>query len=396
MPRPLSTVGDTGDVPAVERILAAAALGAPCAIVDEDALWANAAELTARADGFPVRVVTGSVRSRSIIKNALTLDGFRGLMTYSLAESIWWADQGVDDILLAYPTVHREALLELAAQDHRLAAVTLTVDSTESLDVIDHVLGADHPIVDVAIDVDSSYHVAGARAGVRRSLVRTRREVKKLARAVVDRPGFDLVGLIFYDARITDRRDSSLGFRMAKRRYDAELRSRRAKIVTAVNELADLRFVNAGGSGSLSAARADSSVTELAAGSGLFAPTLLDDHRALRPAAFFALPVVRKPARDVVTCFGGGYIASGAMDESRLPRPVWPAGLSLLDDEGAGEVQTPLRGKGARDLAVGDVVLFRHAKAGELCERFDELAIVGVDGRITQTPTYRGEGKNFG
>jgi D-serine deaminase-like pyridoxal phosphate-dependent protein len=74
----------------------------------------------------------------------------------------------------------------------------------------------------------------------------------------------------------------------------------------------------------------------------------------------------------------------------------WPRGLQLLSGEGAGEVQTPVRGRAAEQLRVGDRVWFRHAKAGELCERFDRLHLVRGS-QVEQTvETYRGEGRNFG
>ena len=75
-----------------------------------------------------------------------------------------------------------------------------------------------------------------------------------------------------------------------------------------------------------------------------------------------------------MTALGGGYLASGPADAARLPRPYLPAGLRLDAQEGAGEVQTPLLGAAADRLALGDRVYMRHAKAGELCERFDEPA----------------------
>src|SRR5690606_31482468 len=108
------------------------------------------------------------------------------------------------------------------------------------------------------------------------------------------------------------------------------------------------------------------------------------------PAAFFALSVVRRPAPRIATLFSGGYIASGPAGDNRVPTPVHPYGLDLIGTEGAGEVQTPVKGKAARHLRVGDRVLFRHAKAGEMCERFDEVALVSADTCLT-TPTYRGE-----
>ncbi len=105
-----------------------------------------------------------------------------------------------------------------------------------------------------------------------------------------------------------------------------------------------LRFVNGGGTGSLELTAAEPAVTEIAAGSGLYGPTLFDAYRAFRPepAALFALPVVRKPSPGVVTVLGGGYLASGPADAARLPVPFLPTGLSLDKQEGAGEVQTPL------------------------------------------------------
>ena len=129
-------------------------------------------------------------------------------------------------------------------------------------------------------------------------------------------------------------------------------------------------------------------MTEVTAGSGLYGPTLFDPYRAfdVRPAALFALPVVRKPSPSIATVLGGGYMASGAGGADRLPRPVLPAGLRLDRAEGAGEVQTPVLGPAARDLALGDRVWFRHAKAGELCERFAALHLVAARRSSTRWP----------
>ena len=72
-----------------------------------------------------------------------------------------------------------------------------------------------------------------------------------------------------------------------------------------------------------------------------------------------------------------------------------PAGLRLTGTEGAGEVQTPVRGAAADRLALGDRVWFRHTKAGELCERFDTLLLVEGDTVVDEVATYRGEGHAF-
>jgi D-serine deaminase-like pyridoxal phosphate-dependent protein len=382
-----------------ERLLGATSrIETPFALIDEPALWANADDLVRRAGGVPIRVASKSVRVRSIVEQTLARDGFAGIMTYSLAESNWLADHGVDDILLAYPTASRAALLDLVADDRRRAAVTVMVDSTESLDHIDALIGADHPAIRVCIDVDASLKLGPIHLGVRRSPVHTARQARRLAAAIEQRRGFDLVGVMFYDAQIAGLPDSSRAVRLVKRRSAAELLERRGAVVRAVGEHADLQIVNAGGTGSLEVTGEDPAITELTAGSGLFSPVLHDGDDAFesRPAAYFVLSVVRKPAKDIATLFAGGYIASGPTNKNRQPLPTWPSGLSPIGTEGAGEVQSPVKGRAARDLSIGDRVVMRYAKAGEMCERFDSVAVVDASGSVDVVPTYRGEGKNFG
>jgi D-serine deaminase-like pyridoxal phosphate-dependent protein len=185
--------------------------------------------------------------------------------------------------------------------------------------------------------------------------------------------------------------------RAMQRASARELAQRRAAVVEAVTAVAPLRFVNGGGTGSVERTAAEPAVTEVAAGSGLYGPTLFDAYGSFspQPAALFALPVVRRPDARTATALGGGYPASGAAGADRLPSPYLPAGLRLDRQEGAGEVQTPLRGPAAASLRVGDRVWMRHAKAGELCERFNSLWLVRGGELVGEVPTYRGEGVCF-
>jgi D-serine deaminase-like pyridoxal phosphate-dependent protein len=161
--------------------------------------------------------------------------------------------------------------------------------------------------------------------------------------------------------------------------------------------VAPVPIVNGGGTGSLHTTAREEAVTELAAGSGFYAPTLFDRYAdfSLTPAAAFALPVVRKPAARIATLLGGGYLASGPAGADRLPEPWLPPGLRFDSLEGAGEVQTPVLGGAAAALKLGDSVYLRHAKAGELCERFDRLHLVESGRVVDEVPTYRGEGRCF-
>jgi D-serine deaminase-like pyridoxal phosphate-dependent protein len=374
---------------------ATAGIRAPLAVVDLDAFDANAADLTRRAAGLPIRVASKSVRCRALLERVLSQPGFHGAMAYAAAEASWLVTSGVDDVFVAYPSVDRAALAAVAGDERAAAQVTLTIDS---LDHVELLAGVARPHgMRVAVDVDASLRVGPVHLGVRRSPVRSPAEVLRVVRAA-SAAGLSVVGLMFYDAQIAGLPDSSRAVRLVKRRSAQSLLERRAAVVSAVRQVADLEFVNGGGTGSLHVTGRDPVVTELAAGSGLFGPTLFDgyDDFSPQPAAAFALPVVRRPARGFATAFGGGYIASGPPGWSRVPRPFGREGVRLVRAEGAGEVQTPVHGKGTRDLRLGDRVWFRYAKAGEMCERFDELHLVRGAQLVETIPTYRGEGRNFG
>jgi D-serine deaminase-like pyridoxal phosphate-dependent protein len=387
---------------------ATADLDPPFAIVDLDAFDANGAALAARAAGKPVRLPSKSVRVRALIDRALARPGWRGVMAFTLPEAIWLAGHGTaEDILVAYPTADRAALRRLATDEKLAGAITVMVDSTAQLDLLDALVPAAGraAAVRVCIDLDASWRpLSGVHIGVRRSPVHNARQAGELAAAIAARPGFRLVGVMSYEAHIAGLGDAPPGqpvrgaiIRAIQARSFPELLARRAAVVAEVRRHADLEFVNGGGTGSVGATAADPAVTEVAAGSGLFGPWLFDGYRTWRPepSAFFALTVVRRPDATTATVLGGGWIASGEASPTRQPLPWLPEGLRLIGTEGAGEVQTPLTGPSAAGLRVGERVYFRHAKAGELCEHVNEVHLVSGEQIVDVVPTYRGEGRVF-
>ncbi|MFI6040599.1 amino acid deaminase/aldolase [Nocardia sp. NPDC051321] len=394
-----STESETSPIAGLHA--ATAELDPPLAALDLIALRANAADLVRRANGVPVRVASKSVRCRAVLEEVLgdeltASGGFAGIMSYSLAEAIWLVRRGARDILLGYPTVDRAALAELAGDETLLRSITLMIDDVAQLDLIRAAIGSDLVRPRVCLDVDASLRIGPIHLGVRRSPVRTPEQAATLAGAALRRK-FEVVGVMTYEAQIAGMPDTNVALRLMKRASAAEITKRRKRVLDAVRSVTGkLEIVNSGGSGSIEVSVADPDVTEVTAGSGLYVPTLFDHYRSFtpRPALFFATSVLRRPTPSIATVFAGGYIASGPTGPSRVPKPVWPNGLRLIGTEGTGEVQTPLTG--AAELRIGDRVWFRHAKAGELCERFDKLHLVEADGTRTTVPTYRGEGNCFG
>lgn len=374
------------------------------AVVDLDAFDANADDLVRRAAGKPIRVATKSLRVPALIERVLARPEFAGTLGYTLAEALWLVENHVsDDVVVAYPTADVGAIARLTASGEAAHAITLMVDRRDQIDLIDAARSSDLE-VRLCLDVDAGLHVAGKRVGPLRSALMNADAAAQLARHIAQRPGFHLVGVMTYEGQVAGMQDAvphaklmSLGIRGVKKASIRQLASRRAQVLAAIRPFADLEFWNGGGSGSVESTVQDPVVSEVAAGSGLLVPTLFDHYRSFtaRPAAFFALPVTRRPDAVTATVHGGGLIASGPTGPERAPTPFHPTGLALTGLEGAGEVQTPLTGEAAARLRIGDLVWFRHAKSGELFEHTTTAHLLQGDAFVDHAPTYRGQGQSF-
>lgn len=376
-------------------------VSAPCAAVDIAAFDYNAAQMRGRSQGLPIRVASKSLRSVAALRRALSHPGFKGILSYSVPEAIYLAKEGFDDIVVAYPSVNKAALAQLAGDDALRENITVMVDCTAHLDIIREAAkkaGARGP-VRVAIDLDCTLHLPGLVIGPRRSPIRTPEQTDDLAREIASRSDLTLVGLMAYEGQVASVADAESGIPGAVKRWlrnasMEQLGPRRAECIAAARRYGELEFVNGGGTGSLDLSAAEGTLTELAAGSGFYTPVIFDNFSDInhKPAAFFVCQVSRIPADGWATVNSGGWIASGPPASDRVPVPVHPAGLRYSATEGAGEVQTPLHGPATSSLGVGDTVWFRHAKAGEMTEHVDEIIAVSADGTTENWDTYRGKG----
>lgn len=389
--------------------LAAALAGEPlpAAAVDLDAFDGNAGRMLSAAGGKRVRVATKSLRCPELIGRARQRLGtaFGGLMTFTAAETAYLAANGWDDLLLAYPTLNGGDAEAIARANGAGARAAVVVDDEAQLGPLAAAARAVGTVIPAVIELDVAWRVLGLHVGVRRSPLHDAAAVVTLAERIAATEGLRFEGIMGYEAHLAGLTDRNPFSRMTngpkralKRLAHPQLVAARRSVVQALaaRGLAP-RIVNGGGTGNVGQAAAEDALTEVTVGSGFLAGHLFDYYAglALEPALCFGLQVVRRPAPGIVTCHGGGFVASGEAGVDRLPRPVYPEGCRLLPLEGAGEVQTPLRLPDGVDVPLGGVILFRHAKSGELAEHFAEYLLVR-DGRVEgRAKTYRGLGLCF-
>jgi D-serine deaminase-like pyridoxal phosphate-dependent protein len=378
----------------------------PCAYLDRDLLDANVRAVVSRAGEKTVRLATKSLRSAAVIRRILAADArFQGLMCFTVPEAVWLASQGFGDLLLGYPCADPADYTDVARATAEGGQITLMVDSLAHVDLAEGAARHHGVRLPLCLDLDMALDVPGLHFGTWRSPLRTPEQARPVIERILASPDLTLDGVMGYEAQIAGVGDAVPGkplknalVRRLQARSVREVARRRAAIVALIRALGgNLRVVNGGGTGSMASTGAEAAVTEITVGSAFYAPALFDAYRAFRyaPAAAFAAEIVRRPGPGRYTCLGGGYVASGAAGPDKLPRPCLPKGARLEALEGAGEVQTPVRYTGPVKLEVGDPIFFRHAKAGELCERFDSLLLVS-DGKVVDTvTTYRGDGRSF-
>lgn len=378
----------------------------PCAFLNEDALEKNIQTVIRLHKGKRVRIASKSLRSVAVMKKILRSHTcFQGIMCYSPIEVLFLIEQGFDDLLLGYPAWDDEALKKMSSLTKEGHVITCMVDCEEHLVYLEKIAREVEGKFRVCFDVDMSTNFFGFHFGVRRSPLRTVAQVVELAERTLQSSFLILDGVMGYEAQIAGVGDHvpkqnvrNMMISYLKRKSVKEVTKRRSDVVRALQQQGvSLRFVNGGGTGSIITTAEEEMVTEITVGSAFYSPTLFDYYKdvTFEPAVGFVLPIVRKPKPNIYTCLGGGYIASGMTGQDKQPQPYMPAGAKLLSLEGAGEVQTPVYYDGTEELQIGEGILFRHSKAGELCERFSKLYRV-ANGEIVGTyETYRGDGECF-
>jgi D-serine deaminase-like pyridoxal phosphate-dependent protein len=378
----------------------------PFAYVDLDYFDQNMNDILDRANEKKIRIASKSIRCVALLRRILDYnEQYQGIMCFTAKEAVWLSSLGFDDLLVAYPTFQVKHIEAVAMEVQKGKKIYLMTDRAEHLKQINAVGARLNVKIPVCMDLDVSSDFPGLHFGVYRSSLCTLEAVEQYLKELSTYPFVNLRAIMGYEAQIAgvgnempNQAVKNRLIRMLQKRSITEIRARRGQAIKLVEAaVGPLDFVNGGGTGSIEVTTAEDGVTEVAVGSGFYTPTLFDNYEHFQhlPAAGYAVEVVRQPKAGTYTCLGGGYVASGPLGIDKLPKPYLPNGCELYPNEMAGEVQTPIQYKGTDPLEIGDPVFFRHSKAGELCERFNELLLLKGGKVVEQTPTYRGAGKCF-
>ncbi len=379
----------------------------PAAFVDVEMLDDNIRVIAGRVShGKTLRVASKSVRCVWVLRRVFEASKvYQGIMAFHPREAAFLASEGFDDILLGYPTIRETDVKANCEWIAKGKTIIFMIDHADHVRALGAIAKTQNVTIPVCIDVDMSSSFPGVWFGVRRSAVRSEAELAPILDAVKATPNIELRGLMGYEAQVAGLGDKNpargLGNKlipMMKRKSMSEYRARRKECVEYIRSRGfELPLVNGGGTGSIESTCEEEVCTEVTTGSGFYTPTLFDYYDSFKhhPAAGYAIEIVRRPMDGMVTCNGGGYVASGGLGADKLPKVFLPEGAALLEGEGAGEVQTPVTYEGTEKLELGDPIFMRHAKAGELCERFNALLKIEGGKIVGEALTYRGQGQCF-
>lgn len=375
----------------------------PFAWLDLDALDYNVQYVQKQCGNQAIRIATKSVRSIEVLRYIQErLSNCSGLMSFTASETVYLLEQGFNHILIGYPVYEENAIEQMTPFIKEGRKVYFMVDNLDQLPLLQNIAEKHSIHFEICIDINVSTDYKLLYFGTKRSPIDSVDKLKNFTEHIRSLPNIKVSACMAYDAQIAGVTDATNSFfkdylvRGLKKHSFPKIASLRKQAVDYLKENFDIEIINAGGTGSMHLLKDANDITEITVGSAFYAPALFSNYQALelQPAAGFALRVTRIFSDNVIVCHGGGYIASGAPGKDRLPQFLEPNVYAYSSLEGAGEVQTPITVKG-RKHTIGDTIYFRHAKAGELCERFHKLHIIKNGAYGGAFKTYRGDGKCF-
>lgn len=405
----------------------------PSAWLDMDALDHNIKLVNQKTHAVRLRLATKSIRSLDVLRYIKdNSPHFIGLMSYAADESLYLLENGFDNVLCAYPTLDMDSVAATFRYIKQGATMIWMVDRPEHIDMLNEIAKAHDMVIEVCLDINMSMPLPALYFGTKRSALMSIKDVKKLLKHIKKRSNIIVSAAMGYEAQIAGLPEHlprkallAPAIRLLKNCSKKQVSQRRRSVIAYLKKQGyTLKLVNGGGSGSMDFTASQPEVSEITVGSAYYKPAYfdyMDSMNEFNAAAGFVLAVTRQPEKGVITCHSGGFIASGAAGIDKAPVVHYPKNLSIINGEGFGEVQTPMiinktNSSNIPPPNIGERVWCRHAKAGELCEHFNEIIAYrqlsqsiastchASDKALlknnTKTPhqlmtTYRGEGRCF-
>ncbi len=165
----------------------------PIAVVDETLLRANISAMQARAESVGAALRPHAKTHKSARVGRLQLQaGARGLTVATLREAEYFAQHGVENLLLVHPPIGAPKLTRLAALAERVPHLTVAVDSLEAARGLPQSVG-------LLWEVDTGHHRLGTQPG---------RPTVEAVKQAVELVGIErFLGLLTFPGHVYQARD---------------------------------------------------------------------------------------------------------------------------------------------------------------------------------------------
>ncbi|MDH5581565.1 MAG: alanine racemase, partial [Bdellovibrionales bacterium] len=169
----------------------------PALILDKDNLNKNINDIALRADRLKIRIASKSVRCLTLLKYVLESSSkYQGILCFSAEEAVFLSQNGLDDLVIAYPTSQLKALDAVAEEVKKGKKIYPMVDCAEHLKILKQVAQKHNTTLSYCLEIDMSMKLPAIHFGVMRSPVRNLKDVESILKEDAKYPEIQLKGVM--------------------------------------------------------------------------------------------------------------------------------------------------------------------------------------------------------
>ena len=175
----------------------------PFAFVDMDLFNKNTEDIIKRVEGKKIRIASKSIRCADLIKKILASNSiFQGVMCYHPLEAIYLSENGLDNLLIAYPVFHEPQIVAICNEIKKGKLLIAMVDLPEHAEKLNLIAEKENCILPICMDIDMSHDYGFLNFGVRRSTISTTQHALELFSQIKKLKNLRLDGVMGYEAQI--------------------------------------------------------------------------------------------------------------------------------------------------------------------------------------------------